>query len=145
MWLFSIAFVVYNLNLRPIPAGDTAPAALLPFVILSEHAITFDRYEAWYTGDRKMTPAWFTQAGDGHFYSSYPITLPLVISPLYAPVVAFVDVRHMPPDRVVLLARVLEKVSASLIAALSAVAFLTLAQRLMAPGAALLTAVVYAF
>jgi len=48
IYLFLAAFFIYNLNLRPIPSGDTSPAALLPFAIWSEHTITFDRFASWY-------------------------------------------------------------------------------------------------
>lgn len=144
LYLFLIAFFIYNLNLRPIPAGDTAPAALLPFAILADHTITFDRFASWYIESQKMPPVWFTRLSDGHYYSIYPIALPLLLTPLYTPV-AFLDIRRMPVDRVVVLARVLEKVSASLIAALSAVAFLVLAGRLTDQRTALLLTIVYAF
>jgi len=32
--LFFLTFFMYNVNFRPIPAGDTVPAQLLPFSIL---------------------------------------------------------------------------------------------------------------
>ena len=51
----------------------------------------------------------------------------------------------MPVERVVLLARVLAKLSASLIAALSVAAFLALAEELTNRKAALLLTLVYAF
>ena len=144
-YLFLVAFCVYNLNLRPIPSGDTAPAALLPFSIVAGHTITFDRMAIWYRETQHMKPAWFTRAADGHYYSSFPIALPLVLTPFYAPFVAFFDVQHMPIERLVMLARVFEKVSASLIAALSVVAFLALGERLANARTAWLLTAVYAF
>ncbi len=145
IFLFLAAFFIYNLNLRPIPAGDTAPAALLPFAILGEHTITFDRFASWYAESRHMRPVWFVKLDDGHYYSRYPITLPLALTPFYTPLAAWLDIRHMPAERVVLLARVLEKVSASLIAALSVAAFLALAEKLAAARTALILTIVYAF
>ncbi len=145
VWLFLAAFLVYNLNLRPIPAGDTSPAALLPFAILADHTLTFDRFAAWYEQSQHMVPVWFTRGRDGHFYSAYPIALPLLLTPLYFPVVAFLDIGHMPVGRLVLLARILEKCSASLIAALSVIAFLALAETLTGRRAAWQASVVYAF
>ena len=132
------------MNLRPIPAGDTTPAALLPFTLLADHTITFDRFASWYAESQKMPPVWFRRLRDGHYYSIYPIALPVLLTPLYTPV-AFLDIRNMPVDRVVVLARILEKGSASLIAALSAVAFLALAGRLTDKRTALLLTIVYAF
>lgn len=92
-----------------------------------------------------MNPAWFTRAADGHYYSSFPIALPLVLTPFYAPFVALFDIQHMPIARTILLARVVEKISASLIAALSVVAFLVLAGRLANARTAWLLTAVYAF
>jgi hypothetical protein len=142
--LFAIAFFVYNLNLRPIPSGDTAPAALLPLSLVSAHTITLDRFAEWYQGTRQMNAAWFTRGADGHYYSSFPIALPLLITPLYAPLAAL-DIQHMPIERVVLLARVTEKISASLIAALSVVAFFSLAGKLADQKSAWILTAVYAF
>lgn len=141
--LFAIAFFVYNLNLRPIPSGDTAPAALLPLSLVSAHTFALDRFAEWYAATLHMDPVWFTRASDGHYYSSFPIALPLLITPLYAPLAAL-DIRHMPIDRVVLLARITEKVSASLIAALSVMAFLALAGKLADWTSAWMLTVVYA-
>jgi hypothetical protein len=141
---FFIAFFIYNLNLRPIPSGDTTPAALLPFAILGDHSITFDRFERWYES-RHMTAAWFKRGRDGHDYSGYPILMPVLLTPLYIPAGVFLDIRHMPVERLVLLARIVEKLSASLIAALSVAAFLALAEKLTNRPAALLLTVVYAF
>ncbi|HLN02767.1 MAG TPA: hypothetical protein VK335_25990 [Bryobacteraceae bacterium] len=142
--LFAVAFFVYNLNLRPIPSGDTAPAALLPLSVVSGHSITLDRFAEWYRGPQHMNAVWFTRAADGHYYSSFPIALPLLIAPLYAPLAAL-DIQHMPIGRVVLLARVIEKISASLIAALSVVAFLALARKLVDSKSAWMLTIAYAF
>ena len=91
-----------------------------------------------------MNAVWFTRAADGHYYSSFPIALPLLIAPFYAPLAAL-DIQHMPTGRIVLLARVMEKISASLIAALSVVAFLALAKKLADRKSAWVLTVVYAF
>ena len=141
--LFFLAFFIYNLNLRPIPAGDTTPAALLPFAILGDHSAAFDRFERWYES-LHMNAVWFTRGSDGHYYSTYPILLPLLLTPLYTPIV-FLDIAHMPVERIVLLARILEKLSASLIAALSVAAFVALAEKLADRKTVLLLTVVYAF
>jgi hypothetical protein len=141
---FFVAFLVYNLNLRPIPAGDSTPAALLPFAILGDHSIAFDRFEHWYESQH-VNAAWFRQGVDGHWYSAYPILLPLLLTPLYVPLGIFLDLPHMPVERVVLLARVIEKLSASLIAALSVAAFMVLAEKLTNRRTAVVLTVVYAF
>jgi len=111
---------------------------------VSAHTITLDRFAEWYRGTQHMNAVWFTRAGDGHYYSSYSIALPLLITPLYAPLAAL-DIQRMPVDRIVLLARITEKISASLIAALSVVAFLALAGKLVNATSAWLLTVAYAF
>jgi hypothetical protein len=142
--VFFAAFFIYNLNLRPIPSGDTAPAALLPFTIAGSRTITFDRFANWYAESQRMNPAWFSRL-HGHYYSSFPIALPLILTPLYAPFLAFLSIEQMPVDRVVLVARVMEKVSASLIVAVSVATLLALADRLTNRRNALLLTAVYAF
>lgn len=95
-------------------------------------------------GDTLHTPTAFpTRAADGHYYSSFPIALPLLITPFYAPL-TLVDVGHMPVERVVLIARLLEKLSASLISALSVMAFLALVRKLTDQKSAWLLTAVYA-
>jgi hypothetical protein len=141
--LFAALFV-YNLNLRPIPSGDTSPAALLPFTIVGSHTITFDRFAHWYIDSEHMKPVWF-QRRHGHYYSSFPIALPLLLTPLYTPFLAFWNIDQMPVDQVVLVARVMEKVVASLIATVSVGTFLVLAERLTNRRTALLVTAVYAF
>src|SRR5262249_26462879 len=126
--LFLLALLVFNLNLRAINTGDTVPASLLPFCILLDGSVTFDRYHAWYVQHCPCSPYFFTLSR-GHYYSSYPVTLPLLITPLYLPVAALGDVQEWPVDKVVALARVLEKLIASLIAALSVSVFFSLAKR----------------
>jgi len=143
-FIFAISFVVFNLNLRPIPSGDTAPAALLPLSLVAAHTTTLDRFAAWYRDTGFTNTAWFTRSVDGHYYSSFPIAVPLLVTPLYAPF-AFLDFRHMPAGQVILLARVLEKISASLIAALSVVAFFHLIGKLADTSCAWLLTVAYAF
>jgi len=143
-FLFAIAFFVYNLNLRPIPSGDTAPAALVPLSLVSSHTLALDRFALWYQDTRHMNAVWFTRAADGHYYSSFPIALPLMITPLYFPFAGW-DIRQMPVDRVILWARITEKISASLIAAFSVAAFLALAGSLTDSKSAWMLTMVYAF
>ena len=142
--LFAIALFVYNLNLRPIPSGDTVPAALVPLSLVSRHTLALDRFAGWYQGTRHVNAVWFTRAADGHYYSSFPIALPLLIAPLYIPFAGW-DIVQIPVERVVLLARIAEKISASLIAAFSVVAFLALAGKLTDSKSAWMLTIVYAF
>jgi hypothetical protein len=142
--LFIAAAVVYNLNLLPIPSGDTTPAALLPFSVLLHHSINFDPYAPWLSQAYGEAPYFLHQHG-GHYYSTYPIVQPLLLTPFYAPLLLVGDLREWPVQSVILLARVLEKITASLIAALCVAAFFTLLRRLIDVRQAVVLTLVLAF
>ncbi len=144
LWLFLGAFLVYNLNCRPISSGDSAPAALLPFSIYLDGTITLDRYAPWLE-QRYGGQASFLYRKAGHFYSLYPIATPLILTPLYAPLSLAPSLRQWPVMRLVLLARVLEKIAASLVAACSVAFLFLLLRRLTQERRALLLVFLYAF
>jgi hypothetical protein len=142
--VFFAALFIYSLNLRPIPSGDPSPRALLPCTIVGSHTITFDRFARWYIDAQHMKPVWFRRR-DGHYYSSFPIAPPLLLTPLYAPFLGFWNIDQMPVDQVVLVARVMETVVAARIAAVSVAVFFVLAERLTNRPTALLVTAVYLF
>jgi hypothetical protein len=142
--LFLAAWAVYNLNCRPITSGDTAPAALLPFLVVLDGTLTFDRYadglSSLYDGK-----AFFLRERNGHSYSRYPIVAPLLISPAYLPLRLVAGIRDWPLSKLIVLARVLEKIWASAIAAASVAALFVLLRRLTERKYALLLALVFGF
>ncbi len=145
LFLFLAAGFVYNLNLRGISSGDNVPGALLPFAVLVDRTITFDRYDEWYRAERGGTPYFLTVA-HGQVYSRYPIALPLLVTPAYAPIIVGLGVRHWPTEAIYLLALRLEKLAGSAVSALAVVAFFLLAVRLTeTPRLALLASVVFGF
>jgi hypothetical protein len=137
--------LVYNANLRAITAGDTYPARYLPFAILQYHTIFFDpiaKVAAQGQGDGAF---WLVQRPDRHTFSLYPIVVPVLLAPLYIPAVAYLHLRGRTDARLDHMARVMEKLCASFIAALSAsLLFLLLRRRANAQTALLLT-IAYAF
>jgi hypothetical protein len=137
--------VVYNANLRSISAGDTYPARYLPFAIVQYHTIYLDpiaRVAAQGRGDGAF---WMLHRPDGHIISLYPVVLPLLIAPLYVPAVGYLHLRGWTDQRLDQVARIMEKLSASFLAALSAsLLYLLLLRRAKAPIALLLT-LAYAF
>jgi hypothetical protein len=138
-------FVVYNANLRSISAGDTYPARYLPFAILQYHTIFFDPIEKVAAQGRGDGAFWMLHRPDGHIISLYPIVVPVLIAPLYVPAVGYLHVRGWTDARLDHVAKVMEKVVASFLAALSAsLLYLLLRRRAKAPIALLLT-VAYAF
>ncbi len=149
VWLVCVfVFLVYNSNCRVIHSGDTVPARLIPFTLLLDGTLYLDGWvEPYLPGPNEPSRTYFLMRSHGHWVSSYPILLPLAITPLYVLPVWWHS-QHRPrlaPDDVVTVAliRVMEKLSASLIAALS-VGLLYLALRQAAsPAVALLMALAY--
>jgi hypothetical protein len=142
--IFIAAFVIFNLNLRPIPSGDTTPAALLPFAVALDHSLTFDRFEP-YLNIQYGGPVYFFHRHNGHLYSSYPIFPALLLLPLYAPLLLMRHLGQWPMDQLILFARLYEKVAASLVAASAVAMFFLLARRLTTEGKALVLTITFGF
>jgi hypothetical protein len=137
--------LVYNANGRAISAGDTYPARYLPFSIWRHHSILLDPIAPITAQGRDNTAFWMVHLSGGHIISLYPVVLPVLIAPLYLPAVGYLHLRGWTDVRLDHLARVMEKLSASLLAALSAsLLYLLLRRRAAAPIALLLT-LAYAF
>lgn len=141
-------FVVYNANGRAISAGDAIPARYLPFAILKHGTVRLDPIVS-VTAQGRTMPAdatrlegafWVLPTSDGHRVSLYSVVLPVVISPLYVPAVAYLDSIGWTDANVDYVGRVMEKLVASGITALSAsLLFLALRRRVSTGVAALLT------
>jgi hypothetical protein len=137
--------VVYNANLRAISAGDTYPARYLPFAILQHRTLFLDPVAKIAAQGRADTAYWMVPLPDGHIISVYPVVLPLLTAPLYVPAVVYLHVRGSTDARLDYVAKVMEKLTASFLAALSAsLLYLLLRRRATAPIALLLT-LAYAF
>jgi len=147
--------LVYNANGRVISAGDAFPPRYLPFAIWRYHTVLLDPMETLIAQGRErpvnwQTPHpgaafWMVPTSGGHLISLYSVVLPVLISPLYLPAVAYVSHRGWVDERIDRVARIMEKLTASLLAALSAsLLYLVLRRRAPAPTALLLT-VAYAF
>ena len=52
-----VAFVVYNVNLRPISSADTFPTRYLPISILTEHNLDLDEFPFLITQDHRRPGA----------------------------------------------------------------------------------------
>jgi hypothetical protein len=137
--------LAYNANGRAISAGDTYPARYLPFAIWLHHSIVLDPIAPLTAQGRGDAAFWMVPVRGGHTISLYPVVLPVLIAPLYLPAVGYLHLRGWTDGRLDHMARVMEKLSASLVAALSAsLLFLLLRRRAAAPIALLLT-LAYAF
>jgi hypothetical protein len=137
--------LVYNANGRAISAGDAFPARYLPFAIWRYHSILLDPIATLTAQGRADRAYWMVPVPGGHIISLYPVVLPVLLAPLYLPAVGYLQLRGWTEGRLDHLARVMEKLSASLVAALSAsLLYLLLRRRAAAPIALLLT-LAYAF
>ncbi|AFC98967.1 hypothetical protein Mtc_0196 [Methanocella conradii HZ254] len=145
--LFLTLFIVFNLNMRANASVDTIPASLLPFSILQGHGLYLDEFMEYFTSIWSP-PIGFLYERGGHYLSVYPIVIPLVLTPLYVlPCLALklLDVPfdlYDPTFRLVVMG--MEKLGASLIAALSGVFIYLALRRLTKEKTAILSALIFA-
>ena len=137
--------LVYNANRRAISAGDTYPARYLPFAIWHHQSVLLDPIATLTSQGRDDTAFWMVTAPGGHTISLYPVVLPVLIAPLYLPAVGYLNLRGWTDGRLDRIARIMEKLSASLVAALSAALLYLLLRRRAAAPIALLLTLAYAF
>jgi hypothetical protein len=143
--------LVYNANWRAISAGDTYPARYLPFAIWRYHTVLLDPIAPLVAQGHDATQRqgaiafWMVPLPSGHIISQYPVVLPVLIAPLYLPAVGYLHARGWTDVRLDHVARVMEKLVASLLASLSAALFYLLLRRRAAEPVALLLTLAYAF
>ena len=145
-------FSIYNANLRSIAAGDSYSARYLPLSLLKHHRLTLDPVAELVaqgrpipSGDGQSHAAfWMIKTPEGRLVSLYPIVTPLVVAPLYLPAMAYLDAEGWAPHRVDHVARIMEKLCASLMATLSAMLLYLVLRRRGSPCVATLLTVAYA-
>jgi hypothetical protein len=153
-----ISFLIYNMNLRSISAADTYAARYLPFSIWRNHTVVLDPIADTVAQGRRIISegqvisseasgvAWWIREGhDGRLISLYPIVVPVIIAPLYLPAVHYLDVRGWDPYLLDYVARIMEKLVASLLATASVALLYFLMRRRSEAGTAALLTLVYAF
>jgi hypothetical protein len=137
-----LCLLVYNANLRTIGAGDTLPARYLPLILWHDGTLDLDANARLVAHghsiakpSERYSPAgadgtvthfepwayWMTHTHRGQRASLYPVVTPLLVAPLYLPAALILkkDGWQQPQfDRV---AEVMEKLSASLLAAIASV------------------------
>ena len=142
-----VAFVIYNANLRAISAVDTYAARYLPFSIWRHQTLVLDPIASAVAQGRTMpdTARWIVKGRDGHLVSLYPIVGPVIVAPLYLPAVIYLEQTGWDPQQFDQIARIMEKVCASLLAAVSVMLVYLLLRRRSDPAIAILLALVFAF
>jgi hypothetical protein len=133
--LFLTVVFIYSLNGRTLGAGDTIPASYLPLSLLREFDFDLNEFPFLYEGDMP----WFLQRINGRIVSAYPpwagvLALPVYLLPVFGGLPAQSPWIHD-----------LEKLSATLITALSVVLVLFTLRRLTNEKIAWYIAIVYAF
>ncbi|HEX7150525.1 MAG TPA: hypothetical protein VF618_03480 [Thermoanaerobaculia bacterium] len=136
--------VLYNANGRGISAGDTYPARYLPFAIVQHRTLFLDPVAKFTAQGRGNTAFWMLHRPDGHIISLYPVVVPLLVAPLYVPAKLYLDLSGSSEARLDYVARLMEKLAASLVAALSASLLYLLLRRRARRSVALLLTVAYA-
>jgi hypothetical protein len=150
--LFLLLLVAYNSNFRLIPSGDSLPTKVLPLSLLQRGNLYVDKFAPLYLGsvwpidiptENRPHSVRFIK---GHWLSIYPGVIPIVASPLYVPLSLFLRHYHIPLNDPLGLRLIdlMEKVTASLIAALSAVILFWALCRLTERKTALGLALIYA-
>ena len=143
-----LLFVLYNLNFRLVRIDDSVPSRLLPFSLLLNHSFYLDGWvDPYLATAHGPYGTYFVQKAQGHWMSTYPVITSLVVLPLYVIPAWWFSQQHLEPSSgdVVVRAVVdtMEKLSASLLAALS-VGVLYLALRRIAPrSTSLLISLIY--
>lgn len=148
-----VSFLVFNANGRLISAADTYAARYLPFSILQNHSVLLNPIASTVGMGRTPPDAkgndgtafWIMNGRDGQLVSKYPLVVPLVVAPLYVPALYYLEARAWDPHIADKVARIMEKLCASLIAAASAAFLYVLLRRRCGLRTALLLCFAYAF
>jgi hypothetical protein len=134
-----LAFLVYNANFRLIAAGDSYPARFIPFGLWRHGTVYLDPIRE-VTAQKYRQPYWIQPTHRGPYASLYPVVTPVLVAPLYAPAVLYLQMAGWSYENVSRVGAIMEKVAASLVAS-SAVflTFLVLRRRVHRRDALLLT------
>jgi hypothetical protein len=140
--LFSALVVVYLANGKTLGSGDTLPARYLPLSLLREGTFYLDSFPFLYDDrvqvERRGGLPYYVTRAKGHYVSWYPVGAALFAVPVYVPAV-LASINPESPSLAVL-----EKLSAAVIVALSAVLLYLILLRVTTRVVALALVVVYA-
>ncbi|HYH58927.1 MAG TPA: hypothetical protein VD790_06875 [Thermoleophilaceae bacterium] len=132
-----LCLLVYNANLRTIGAGDTLPNRYLPLIFWHDGTPSLDAnarlvahgHPIREPGKQRDASAtyfepsafWMFRAPRGQLASVYPVVTPLLVAPLYLPVTLWLEADGWEQPQIDRVAEVMEKLSASLLAAIASV------------------------
>lgn len=148
-----VSLLVYNANLRSITAADSYAARYLPFSIWQNHSLTLNTILTTVAQGRKPpetlekgdTAHWILKVRGDIYVSKFPIVVPVILSPFYLPAIIYLN--HYGSDPLVFdkIARIMEKLSASSLAAASVALLYLLLRRRTDEGIAAILTLLYAF
>jgi hypothetical protein len=139
-----LSLLVFNANLRSIGSTDTYPARYLPLGMWRFHTVRLDPILSATQQGNKST-YWIVRGRGGHAVSLYPIVIPVIIAPLYLPAVIYLHERGWEDWRMEHISRIMEKLSASLLAATAVALLYLLLRRRAEPRVAILLTLAFAF
>ena len=120
--IFTILFIIYNINCGSTPSGDSIPASLLPFSILENHNVYLDQFISYF---QAFDFPYFVIEEKGHYLSLFPIVTPVLVTPLYIIPYILLKLINYPMDMFnpgfFLIVLMMEKLSASTVVAFSGV------------------------
>ncbi len=143
-----LAFLVYNANFRPVSAGDCYPARFLPFAIWGRGSLMMDSVlDVARVGfaEPRAVPFWMMRSPSGAYVSSYPLVTPVLVTPLYAPAVAALRLAGWRRDQLAYAGALMEKLSASTVAAATVGLLFLLLRRRLEPRSAVFLTIAFAF
>jgi hypothetical protein len=137
VFLVVLCFVIYNVNFQDIGFGDAWPTRVLPFSLIIDHTFHLDRWlEPYLHHNWGPGGIYFAvKTYDGHWLSAYPILLPLLVTPLYLFPSWWLVHHHVNPANgdvaMIAMTDIMEKLSVSLIAAVSVGLFYLVLRRVL--------------
>lgn len=146
LFVFLVVLLVYNSNFRWIHTADSIPDRLLPLSLTLKGNLYLDWVDAYMPGI--IGPrVYYDRRSHGHWMSSYPVILPIIIVPLYVPPALWLRGQPAPPadgsETLETVANTMEKLSASILAALSVAVLYLALLKITSPGASLSIALIY--
>jgi len=148
-----VSFAVYNANMRSIGAGDNYPARYLPLSLWKYTTLSLDPVADLVAQGHRLPSkpgeigkaGWVVRGTDGRLFSLYPIVTPLLVAPLYLPAALYLSYWDWAPAHVDSVARIMEKLVASLVASASVMLIYLLLLRQCSGRMAMGLALAYAF
>ena len=142
--LIGLSFFVYNANFRVIGTGDSMSSRFLPLAVWGFGTVSLEPV-ADLVRDGYRDPYWMVTSQSGGRISTYSPITPLLVTPLYAPAALYLHAKGWHPDAMRGVAKLMEKLSASFVAALTVGLVFLVLRRRVDFGPAFVVATAYAF